>query len=172
MGRHLPSVALPRPFREVIDRQLARSDPTTEHERAIAIITGDVIAILQLHAERSQGLMAHPGNVEMSFALTIQILLAQVAVPALEKDREKAQLIFFAESGHGGSENGLLKRANTQLSTNSQQLCCDDGVCRFRRDVLPHVRRFSETESNSVWDVRKHVPPSKSSTRDGNHGKQ
>jgi hypothetical protein len=66
--------------------------------------------------------MAHAGDVEMAFALAIQILLAQIPVPALEQDREKAQLIFFADSGHVGSEDGLSKRANTQLSRNPRQL--------------------------------------------------
>jgi hypothetical protein len=59
---------------------------------------------------------------KMAFALAIQILLAQIAVPALEEDREKTQLIFFANGGHVGSEDGLSKRANTQLSRNARQL--------------------------------------------------
>jgi hypothetical protein len=66
--------------------------------------------------------MAHPGNVEMAFALPIQILLAQIPVATLEQDREKTQLIFFADVGHVGSANVLSKRANTQLSRNARQL--------------------------------------------------
>jgi hypothetical protein len=58
----------------------------------------------------------------MTFALAIEVLLAQIAVPALEEDRKQTQFIFFAELGHGGSEDGLSKRANTQLASNARQL--------------------------------------------------
>ena len=44
--------------------------------------------------------MAHAGNVEVPFALAIQVLLAQIAVPAFEQDGEKAEFIFFAQR-HG-----------------------------------------------------------------------
>jgi hypothetical protein len=44
--------------------------------------------------------VAHPGNVKVTFALTIQILLSQIRVPALQNGCEKAELIFFAERGH------------------------------------------------------------------------
>ncbi len=44
--------------------------------------------------------MPHAGNVKVTFALAIQILLAQIGVPALEHDLEKAQLIFFAQLRH------------------------------------------------------------------------
>jgi len=36
----------------------------------------------------------------VAFALAIQILLAQIGMPALEHDREKAQLIFLAQLRH------------------------------------------------------------------------
>jgi hypothetical protein len=36
----------------------------------------------------------------MPFALPIQILLAQIAMPALEQNRKQAQLIVFAKGGH------------------------------------------------------------------------
>jgi hypothetical protein len=42
----------------------------------------------------------HAADVEVSLALAIQVLLAEIAVPALKEDGEEAQLIFFAESGH------------------------------------------------------------------------
>ena len=44
--------------------------------------------------------MPHSGNVKVAFALAIQILLAQIGMPALEHDREKAQFIFFAQLRH------------------------------------------------------------------------
>jgi len=44
--------------------------------------------------------VAHPGNVKVTFALTIQILLSQIRVPALQNGCEKAELIFFAKRGH------------------------------------------------------------------------
>src|SRR5947208_1814963 len=37
---------------------------------------------------------------KMAFALTIEILLAQIGVPALEHQTKKAQLNFFADRGH------------------------------------------------------------------------
>ena len=39
----------------------------------------------------------------MSFALAIQILLAQIAVPAFEQNGEEAKFVFFAQSHRGGS---------------------------------------------------------------------
>jgi hypothetical protein len=36
----------------------------------------------------------------MSFALAIEILFAEIAVPALENDREESKLIVFAERWH------------------------------------------------------------------------
>ena len=100
MRRHLAAVALAGALREIIERQFARSDAAAEDERAIAVIAGDVIAIPQLHAEGGERFVAHPGNVKMPFALAIQILLAQIAMPALEQDGQEAQFIFFAQGGH------------------------------------------------------------------------
>jgi hypothetical protein len=37
---------------------------------------------------------------KMTFPLAIEILLAQIAMPALQESGEKAQLIFFAQNGH------------------------------------------------------------------------
>ena len=45
--------------------------------------------------------MAHPRNVEMTFALAIEILLPQIAVPAFEKNGEKAKFVFVAQSHRG-----------------------------------------------------------------------
>ena len=50
--------------------------------------------------ERGQTFVSHPGNVEMPFALAIQILFAQIAVAAFEQEGEEAQFIFFAQCGH------------------------------------------------------------------------
>ncbi len=36
----------------------------------------------------------------MPFALAIQILLAQIAMPAFQQDGEETQFIFFAQNGH------------------------------------------------------------------------
>jgi hypothetical protein len=38
----------------------------------------------------------------MSFALPVQILLAQITVPALENRREQSEFVFFTERGHLG----------------------------------------------------------------------
>jgi hypothetical protein len=106
MRRHLPAVALTLSLREVIQRELARGDAAAEDQRAIAVVRDRVITVDHCYAKGRQTFMAHAGNVEMAFALAIQILLAQIPVPALEQDREKTQLIFFADGGHVGSEDG------------------------------------------------------------------
>ena len=50
--------------------------------------------------------MSHAGNVEMSLALAIQILLAQIAVPTLQNRGQQLQLVFFAQRGHFGNIKG------------------------------------------------------------------
>jgi hypothetical protein len=37
---------------------------------------------------------------EVAFALPVEILLTEIAVPALEQNGEEAQFIFFAQCGH------------------------------------------------------------------------
>src|SRR5687767_9998809 len=44
--------------------------------------------------------MAHARNVKVPFALPIQVLLAQIPMPAFQEDCEKAQPNFFAQFGH------------------------------------------------------------------------
>src|SRR5947209_1571964 len=104
MRRHLAPVALPFPLREIIERQFARRDAAPENEPAIAIIGDDIIALRHGYAECGQPFMSHSRNVEMSFALAIEILLAQIAVPALQQDREQAQFVFSIKSGHVGAK--------------------------------------------------------------------
>src|SRR2546423_694651 len=144
MGGHLAAVTLAFPLREIIQGQLARSDAAAEDEGAIPIIRHDIIAIDQGDAERRETFVAHSGNVEMSFALAIEILLAQIAVPALEQDREQTQFLFFAERGHVGSRDGLSKRANTQLARGARQVVATPLCRRDWRDSQPRV--FTATE--------------------------
>ena len=101
MRRHLPSVALAFALREIIERQFARRDSAAEDQGAVAVIGTDVVALDHRDPERRQPLVAHAGHVEMPFALAIQILLAQITMPTLEENGEEAQLVFFAQSGHG-----------------------------------------------------------------------
>ena len=125
MRRHLAPVTLAFALREIIERQFARLDSAAQHQRTVAVIRHDVIAVDHRDAERSEPFMTHPGNVEMTFALAIQVLLAQIAVPALEQDRKQTQFIFLAERGHC--------RANIELSSKTRQLL-------LGREVLLHVR--------------------------------
>jgi hypothetical protein len=37
---------------------------------------------------------------KMALALAIQILLAQISMPAFQEQSEEAEFIFFAQSGH------------------------------------------------------------------------
>jgi len=67
-----------------------------ENKRAVAIITADIIVRLGLKRNRSQRFMSHPRDMKMSLALTIEILLAQITVPALEQNREEAKFVFLA----------------------------------------------------------------------------
>ncbi len=99
MRRHLPAVALPFALREIIERQLRGGDPATEHKRAVAIITADIIARIAREREGGERLVAHAGNVKVSLPLAIEILFAQIAVPAFEQDGEKAKFVFVAQ-GH------------------------------------------------------------------------
>ena len=99
MRRHLPAVALTFALREIIQRQLRGGDPASEHERAVAIITADIIARVAREGERGERFVAHPGNVKVPLALAIEILFAQIAVAALEQDGEKAKFVFVAQ-GH------------------------------------------------------------------------
>jgi hypothetical protein len=63
--------------------------------------------------------VSHSRNVEMTFALAIQILLAQIGMAALENRGEKSQLIFFAQGGHGRGISRLDKVEEGSISANS-----------------------------------------------------
>src|SRR5205814_3501742 len=54
MRRHLASVTLTFALREIIEREFARRHAATEHERAVAIVRHDVIALDHGHAERRE----------------------------------------------------------------------------------------------------------------------
>ena len=97
-------MALPFALGEIIERQLARSHAPAEDESAVAIITADVITRLGRKRNRPERLVPHARNVEMALALTIQILLAQIGVPALQHNCQQSELVFFAKSGHRGNE--------------------------------------------------------------------
>src|ERR1043166_364281 len=94
MRRHLSPVALALSFREIIERQLARCDTAPKNQSTVAIITGDIIAVVQLNAQPSQRLVSHPADVKMSFALAVKVLLAQIAVPTFQQDCQETQFIF------------------------------------------------------------------------------
>ena len=96
--RHLPAVALPFALREIIERQLARSHAAAEHERAIAIISADVVARLGRKRNRRERFVSHARDMEMTFALAIEILFPQIAVPAFEQNGEETKFVFFAQS--------------------------------------------------------------------------
>jgi hypothetical protein len=109
MRRHLPSVALPFPLREIIQRQFARRNPAAEDQAAIAVLRANEVAFNHRDSERSQTFVAHSGNMEMTLALTVEILLAEITMPAFQQQGEEAQLIFFAQRGHfrkGGIVDG------------------------------------------------------------------
>ena len=95
---HLPAVALPFALREIIERQLARSHAAAEDEGAVAIISADVITRLGRKRNRRQRFVPHARDVEMAFALAIEILFPQIAMPAFEQNGEETKFFFFAQS--------------------------------------------------------------------------
>src|SRR6059058_839886 len=73
-------------LREIINGQLSRADSTTEYQCAITVEGNNVIILLHLNGNGSERFVAHPGNVKVTFALAIEILLAQVTMPALKQN--------------------------------------------------------------------------------------
>ena len=61
----------------------------------------------------------------MPFALPVQILLAQISVPALENRCQQSEFVFLLSAGIWEAlmvdRGWLLERANTQLSTSKHQ---------------------------------------------------
>ena len=86
MRRHLSPVTFALSLREIIDGQLPRADATTEHQRAIAIEGDNVIILLHLNGNGSERFVPHARNVKVALALAIEILLAQITMPALEQN--------------------------------------------------------------------------------------
>jgi hypothetical protein len=81
---HLPTAAAGVAFSEILETKLARGHSASENKTAIAIIRNNVIIRFHEKRNRRERLVAHTGDVEVSFPLTIQILLAQICVPALQ----------------------------------------------------------------------------------------
>ena len=104
MGWHLPTVTFALGLCEIIGRQLPRTHPATEDQSAIAIVWDDVIVALHLNRNGSQPFVSHAGDMKMAFALAIEILLAKIAMPALEQDGQKSQLILPTQLRHSLNE--------------------------------------------------------------------
>src|SRR5256885_15678197 len=100
MRRHLPTVTLTLRLREIIDRQLPRTHPPTEDQSTIAIVRDDVIVLLHLNRNGREGFVPHAGDMKMAFPLAIEILLAQITMPALEQDGQKSQLLVPGQFRH------------------------------------------------------------------------
>src|SRR5213592_332437 len=100
MRWHLTTVAFSFRLREIIDRQLPRTHPATEDQSTIAIVRDDVIVLLHLNRNGSQPFVPHAGDMKMAFALAIEILLAQIAVPALEQGGQESQLFVPVQFRH------------------------------------------------------------------------
>ena len=86
MGRHLPPAAAGVAFGKIFQAELTRGHAAPKHEPTVAIIRNDIIIGLHLDRDRRQRFMAHPKDVKMSFALTIQILFAEIRVSALQNN--------------------------------------------------------------------------------------
>src|ERR1051325_6499324 len=100
MRRHLPAAASGVAFGEVFPPELTRGHAAPEREAAIAIVGHQIIVRLGLNRNGSERFVAHARHMKMAFALAIEVLLAQIGVPALEHQTKKAQLVFLGERGH------------------------------------------------------------------------
>jgi hypothetical protein len=100
MRRHHATAAAGIALGEIFERQLLRRHAAAKNQTAIAIIRHNVIVALHLHRNRGERFVSHPGHMKVPLALTIQVLLAQIGVPALQNRFEETNLIFFAERGH------------------------------------------------------------------------
>ena len=100
MRRHHATAAAGIALRKIFEPEFPRRHSTTEHKSTIAIVRNDVIVRFHLHGNGCERFVSHPGNVKMTFALTIQILLAQVGVTTFEHDGEESKLVLFSQSGH------------------------------------------------------------------------
>src|ERR1051326_4468738 len=105
MRRHLAAVTFAFSLGEIVDRKLPRADAATEHERTIAIVGDNVIVLLHLNRDGRECFVPHAGDMEVTLALTIQILLAQIPVPALEQDRQKPQFVLPGQFRHRANLN-------------------------------------------------------------------
>ena len=86
MRGHLPPAAAGVALCKIFQAELPRGHATPKDEATVAIIRNDVIVLLHLDRDRRQPFVAHSGDVKMSFALTNQILFAQIRVPALQNN--------------------------------------------------------------------------------------
>ena len=98
--RHHSPAAAGVSFREVFQTQLACGHAPAQHQAAIAIVRDNVIVRLHLDGNGRERFVAHARDMEMALALAIQVLLAQIRVPALEHDRKKTQFILLAQFRH------------------------------------------------------------------------
>ncbi len=97
---HLPAAASSIALGKIFQSKLARRHASSKNKAAVAIIRHDVIVLLHRDGNGSERFVPHARNVEVAFALAIQILLAQIRMPALQHRGEKPQLFFFAQRWH------------------------------------------------------------------------
>jgi hypothetical protein len=71
---------------KIFQAELPGGYAATKDQASVSIIRNDIIFLLHLERDRRQSFVAHPGDMKMSFALTNQILFAQIGVPALENN--------------------------------------------------------------------------------------
>ena len=100
MGWHLPAATSGIALGKIFQSKFARGHASPENKAAIAIIRNDVIVWLHLDGNGGECFVPHAGNVEVAFALAIQILLAQIRMPAFQHRGEEPQLFFFAQRWH------------------------------------------------------------------------
>ena len=84
MRRHLTAAAAGIALSEIFQTELTRRHAAPQNQTPIAIVWHDVIVRLHLDRDRRQRLVTHSGNMKVTFALTIQILLAQVCVATFQ----------------------------------------------------------------------------------------
>ena len=136
--RHLPAAASGIALGKIFQGKLLRGHASSKNKAAVAIIRHDVIVWLHLDGNGGERFVSHPGDMEVAFALTIQILLAQIRMPAFQHGGEKPQFFFFAQRWHTRS----ILQLHLRIDNHADLVRMDDV------DECGHIQFETEQGSN------------------------
>ena len=101
MGRHLPAVRRRIALRHVVEGELLGGHAAAEDEAAVAVVGREIIVGLKLARDCGESLVAAARHVEVPLALAVEVLLAQVAMAALEDGEQQLTLELRGKDGRG-----------------------------------------------------------------------